>query len=497
MIEARSNYTDGCWSAGNLSYLLRPHGQTKFYDFVKSHVYGKEKSIRPIVGNMHRRKGKSYGSMIMCLERCLERPGQMVKYAAATDKDVQEIAVPHLNELLSVKPPFIKYEKNRHEHRFWNPNWGVSEKNKSLLHLIGLNAEKGDRLRGRACDFGVLDEVRNVNNLRYVFESVLAYQFVGRDNPGIVMVTTPPDSMDHEYVSYFVPNAKQHGRYQCITVDDNPDFTEDDRRMVIEAVRGGEGSIPWRREALCEFLSDPEMLITPEMSIESVQKGVLVPEYERPPFFIPTVVLDGAYRQDKLAIIFGYIDFPNQRLVVEDSYIDRELTTKEIQSVILRYEHMLGYDKNPHRVRRKGDLTAQQIADLNIDYKLRIQNVENKDPESTIAELRSQLSTHRIKILTERNGRPVNQALIHQLLHGVYTETRSDYARTESMGHWDGGQGLAYMVKVAPWRENPFLQRLLFGPNVFVPRSQLKNQPQGALGKVLAALSAPPNPYMN
>jgi len=390
VIPPRDDFSDGCWSAGNLSYLLRPNGQTRFYDFIKSRIHS-ERSIEPIVANVHRRMGKSYGGEIIGLERCIERPAQFVKFGAATDKDVEEIALPHLQELLSVKPPWIKYEKKRHEHRFWNPSWGVGDGHWSRLHLVGLNSDKGDRLRGRACDLAILDEVRNVKDLRYVVESVLAFQFVQREDPGIVMFTTPPDSMDHEFVSYFVKNSLDRSRYMKIAADENPDFSEEDKRMVIQAIRGGVGSVAWRREALCKFISDPEMLITPEMSQDSVREAVCVPSRERPPYFFPCCVIDGAYRRDKIAMLFGYVDFRAQVLVIEDSVIDRELTTKEIQARILVAEHELRYDETKHTVRRKGDMTPQQLADLNRDYKLRISRVENKDPESTVAELRSNL----------------------------------------------------------------------------------------------------------
>jgi len=500
MLQPRDNHSDGCWTAGNLSYLLRPDGQTRFYDFVRQKVYG-TRSIEPIVGNQHRRHGKSWVGVAMALERAIKRPSQFVKYGAGTDKDVEEIALPHLRELLSVMPPWIKYEKRRAEHRFWNPAWGVGDSHWSLFHLFGINADKGDRLRGRACDFAVLDEVRNAQNLRYVVEDVLVFQFVGRDDPGLVMFTTPPESMDHEFVSYFVPNAMQTGRYMRVNVNENRDFSDDDRRMVIQAIRGGEESIAWKREALCEFISDPERLITPEMSMPGVRDAVCVPRRERPSYFVPMTVIDGAYKRDKLAILLGYVDFRSRTLVIEDSFIGRELTTREIRSKILVMEHELGYDDTPHLIRRKGDLTPQQLADLNRDYKLRIGHVENKDPDSALSELRTLLSIHRIKILTERTTTkgevvPVNQALIFQLENGVWNEKRSDYQRTEKMGHWDGGQGLAYFVRVAPWNENPLMNDQVYPANWYVGQQARTGHGLSAgMKKIAESLQAPISPF--
>ena len=54
------------WYKGDLTWMLRPHGQTKIHDFIISCAL-EEDTVDPIVVNAHRRLGKSFLNVLMAV----------------------------------------------------------------------------------------------------------------------------------------------------------------------------------------------------------------------------------------------------------------------------------------------------------------------------------------------------------------------------------------------------------------------------------------------
>src|SRR5690606_400644 len=117
---------------------------------------------------------------------------------------------------------------------------------------------------------------------------VLGFQFIGRDEPLLGMVSTPPRSMSHPFIVKYIPEAKARRRHLVIPASKNPDYTEQDKKVVIDICHG-EDTIAYRREAECEHVTDEEAMVVPEWIKARASSFV---EFEPPSYYFPMVTMD-------------------------------------------------------------------------------------------------------------------------------------------------------------------------------------------------------------
>lgn len=438
------------WHGGDLSWLCRPGGQEILYDFVHGCADKGGDTVSPIVLECHRRLGKSFVLLLLLVERALQRPGQQLVYGAPTYEQVATIVVPNMAILLQTCPESLRPKRSDYTWTFRNPTWPQGSP-PSVLRAVGVDYMRGDRLRGACADAVALDEVRDMSEPRYLVEDVLLYQFVGRESPWIAMGTTPPRSGDHEVTAYFAPRAVRDGRYRKIPVTENAYWTETEERRLLEAIGGGKESISWRREALCETVGDENELIVPEFQRNEL--AVVVKEYPRPEYFYPHTCLDTGWN-DWNAALEGYVDFKNQTLVIEDEIVMRYQSTGTIAAEINRKEAELwlvgGRWAGGKRPTRMGDLTEQALEDLRTDHKVSINPVVKYDREAAIANLRTSIQNGKVKIFERCKN------LIYQLRNGIWNEARTQFERSERLGHCDALAACVYFHRMANWNGNPF-----------------------------------------
>ena len=444
------------WAKGSLRHTTRPHAQRRLYDAIHARKREEPNDLTVAVLNCHRRLGKSHMLTMLAIERCLSRPYQEVKYGAPTRDQCRQIVRPLLHQILLQCPSQLYPDRSGFEYRFNNPAWGDARAY-STLQLVGCNVDDGNRLRGQAADLVLLDEVREVPNLDYIVSHVLAHQFQRRHMPMIVMATTPPESMAHDFVQRFIPWAQATNSYWCIPAQDNEDCSEDDERIVLRMC-SNKKSVAWRREMGCELVSDPENLITPEF--QGLKDDILVDEWVKPEWYQPYTIIDGAYRRDNLSMGFCYADFAEQVLVFEDSELMKEKTLRVIAEAARAGEGRCFPEmiKAGKAIRRMGDMTALELESLAADYSLPMREVEKYDKDSAVMKFRHQLEDLRVKVVADRDefGNPrKNVGLINQLEHGIYNRGHTDFARTEELGHWDAGMMAVYASRMVNMRENP------------------------------------------
>lgn len=445
------------WAHGRLRHLTRPHAQRFLYDQIHDAVAGANNRLTLAVMNCHRRLGKTFLLLLLALERLFGRPHQEVTFGAPTRDQARDIVRPLLQQILLHCPDELVPHRSGNHYTVRNPLW-ERPKAYSHLKLVGCNIDSGNRLRGQAADLVVLDEVREIPDLEYIVGHVLVHQFQGRKNPLLVMATTPPASMAHDFVQTFLPLAEEEGTYWCIPSSDNPDCTQEDRRIVLQMC-GSEKTIAWRREMGCELVSDPKDLITPEF--QEAKADIVVSGWPEPKHYQPYTIIDGAYKRDYLSIGWCYPDFHAQRLVFVDSVLLREKTLAQVAKAVREGEEELFRSAidNGRRVRRRGDFTELELATLGRDFHLWIDPVEKHDKDSALASFRHMIQMRKLVIVSDpdEHGRPTrNVGLVRQLEHGVYNPGHTDYLRTSDMGHWDAGAMAVYASRMVGMKENPF-----------------------------------------
>lgn len=425
--------------------MLRRHGQRRIHDFIRQKT-AEGCSAEPIIVNAHRRLGKSFLPVLLGIETCLKKPHQHVIFGAPTYDQVRQIVVPLLDQVLSTAPDDLRPKSRGYQWTFKNP-WFWEEQGHSTFSIVGVNWRRGDRLRGTFADRIFLDEVRDVEELRYIYEEVLLPQFVGREEPLLVMMTTPPRNLDHDWATHFLPQSISSGRYICVRGSENADFEERDRKMILKALGGDETSTAWQREVECQLVADRKDLITPEFLDH--ESEIVCETYDRPKWLVPYTCMDTGYDPDYTGIVFGYVDFLRGYLVVEDEHFEKRMTLGDINKVVRSKEVAL-WGKSPyHDIRRVADLDERGLADLLRGFKLFFRPVEKYNAEAALGKFRTRLQNSQVRILSRCKN------CIYQLKYGIWNKNETDFERSEQIGHWDCGKALVYLNRMVNWRENP------------------------------------------
>lgn len=458
------------WYQGDLSYLLRPDGQTRVYEFTKDWKRENQDSVLPIIWNCHRRMGKSFCLILKCIERCLQYPGQEVRFGAPTSKMAKEIVEPLIQQVLSDCPEALKPIRRQNNWSFRNPRW-EGKARPSTLHLVGCK-EGADTQRGLASDMVVLDECREIDKFEYVVGSIFGFHFAGRENPLMILASTPPDTMDHAWVAKYLEEGRREDRYIEVRADQNTDFTERDRKILLPLCGGSEETTTWQREALCQLITDEKSLVIPEFRI--VKESVAVDHYERPEFFFPHECMDFGF-VDYTACLFGYVDFKKQLLIIDDEYVVHYKSLGDIARGIKDKETALYPGTLLYPVRRFGDNEQLALQTLSRDYGLYVSAADKWNAEAAIADLRTKFQEGKIRIHKRC------KELLYQLANGIKDE-KGKIVRTEKCGHCDAIMALVYLNRMVNWSQNPYPFKQFFDPNLFqgpkpriaTPRGNLK-----------------------
>ena len=417
------------WSRGELSWKLRP-------EQVRLKAELEKPAVQLAVFNVSRRFGKTFTLVLYCIEQAL-RSNQRIRYGAAFLSELEEFIIPAFEFILydcpsHLKPTYVKSKKT-----FTFPNG-------SQIKFVGLD-KNPNGLRGNALNIIIIDEAAFVANLKKIHTSVIIPATMKQTNIKVVFISTPPESPSHYFASELIYKAqtKANGYYICLTIDDISDLDPEERLRVLEEV-GGADSITARREFFCEIIVDEQRAVLPEFT-RDVEKAT-VKAVERPQFFDHYVALDVGFK-DATAALFGYYDFPNAAIVIEDEYLVNKATTDVIANGLITKEKNLYGEKVP--LKRVSDHDLRLIEDLRVHHKLYFSQTEKKEKEKAINQLRMLLKSKRIII------HPRCVHLIAQLRAVVWNKTFTSFDRDAANSHFDLIDALIYFTRAVQQNRNP------------------------------------------
>lgn len=435
------------WERGHLRYKTFPGGQRQLYDRVHQQPELFPGTAEPLVALCHRRFGKSHMSALLCVERCLSQPGIEVHFGTDTKNHARQIIEGKLFETFKDMPSFISHRTRDNCYWFRNEHWPRGAE--SMLVLEGLDFNLGGQVRGGSADLFVIDEVREIRNLEYVMKHVITPMFKGRKNPTLLMCSTPPDSMDHPFCRY-VDRATATEPSSLITIkaSTNPDWTEEDTKLMMGEYSGPD-DMGWRRELECEMIPDTSRVIIPEW--DYVSDEIIINPLQRPAHYTAYVTLDMGWK-DHSAALFAYYDFNRDKIVVIDELFVKYTPTEDFAELLWEkiQKNFPPYIRENLRV--MGDGNALNLADLNRALskicEVRVSEVDKYDRDAAINNMRSGIQAK--KILFQSNC----DDTIYQCKNGTWNKKRSDFDRSEKMGHCDLLACLRYLYKQMRWGEN-------------------------------------------
>lgn len=469
-----------CWRVGDLSWNLHDR-QLQDAAHVRAAF---DRGIRLHVRLCGRRYGKTRGMVTDAFEHCLSTPGARVPYAALTEVSCREFVFPEADALIATAPPELRPERVGHEIRF---------KNAARIIVYGCEDEgKADRLRGPRATRAYVDEAGFIDILFYVVNSVLNFQLL--TTGGMMLLgCSPPKSAGHPFVKY-VNDARAQDALVFARTIDAPHIAPADVETLKKQL-GGEDSIDWRREALCEILTDPTRAVIPEWT--DVKKTVVVEEWERPPFALWFLAADLGY-VDLTVVLALFYDFKKATLVCWDERVLVRPTSRDVQAAAEDLEREHGFDP----VKRTADAPYIVLADLRTlqpvprdadgnplpprmnekgqpeeerywhvpgkdDLKAQVNNVRVCMREGSLRILKRCVTTiaHCETAIWNKQGTKFERSSLER-------KVTADSSQVEQTGHFDALAALIYGNREADKLTNPWPDKLAVVEDRHVPASE-------------------------
>lgn len=424
------------WGQGIVHWLLRPH-QKDLYDSVAS---CKEKIV---VWNCSRRLGKSYSLCVLALEMCLKKPNAIVKYCCAKQVDAKNIIRPLIREIIKTCPFELKPEYKVAERAWVFPNG-------SRIELSGLDAGRADSIRGGSSDLAIIDEAGLVGDLKYIIRSVILPTTTTTKGK-IILASTPPVSMDHEFMA-FLNKARIQGNLITKTVYADLSMDKEELEKIIEEC-GGIDSNDFRREYKCEIIKDENKSVIPEF--DDALKEKIVKTWSKPPFYDAYVGMDLGLK-DLTVVLFAYYDFQAAKIIIEDEFVinGQKFTTVALAEGIRVKESQVfsdiltGEQRQPYL--RVSDNNLLVINDLYQLHGIHFMPTRKDDRDAALNHMRILLAGQRIII------NPKCKTLVAHLESATWNKQKTTYDRSSDNGHYDAVDALNYLVRNIQLNKNPY-----------------------------------------
>lgn len=436
------------WEDGDLSGKLR-QVQHRMRDAIRD--------ARALLYIIHasRRIGKTFLMLLDAFETGLQEMNARLPFAAPTQKQMKKIILPIAKEITLDAPTALR------------PIWKASDqhyifpKTASELPISGCSNGHEENLRGTSAKKAYVDEAQSFkNNLIYVVKDILMPQLL-TTNGSMVISGTSPKTPVHDFVK-LIQEAKLKGSYLTLPIN-AAGYPEDIIQRFMEEA-GGDRSTTWRREYLCELVTDEESAIIPEWKAEF---EYVPPRDEYLQFYVKHEGMDIGGRRDRTVVLFGWYDFRRATLFIDQELgiAPKDMTTQAIADGVKRVEVDI-FGEYP--LKSIGPGSASRIADNNNEillrdlatlHKLSFAPTSKDTKEAMVNELRLWVKAGRVVV------HPRCKETIGCLRYGIWNDKRNAFERFpeesdahQLLGHFDALDALIYMVRNVNTHANPIPQ---------------------------------------
>lgn len=427
------------WARGILQYKLHPVQKKMMASYI-SH------NDEITVISCSRRLGKSFLLCLLAVEKCIQTPNAIVKYVCPTKKQVKDIVEDIMRILLADCPPEMMPQFKYNDYKYVFPNG-------SEIKMAGTDGGHHENLRGSKCDLWIVDEAGFCDELQYVVNSILAPTADTTGGRGI-LASTPSKSIDHEFIELFLEPAEIKGKLIKYVIYDNPLLSKAKIQEIIDRFPLKEKDPEFRREYLCEVITNNNLSVIPEFTKE--MQVEIVKDLARAPFFDAYVSMDIGFK-DLTVVLFAYYDFKNGILVVEDELVQdgRVLLIQKFADDIRKKEETLwtsplsGEFKPPFmRVADNNNLIM--LNQLTYQHNMLFIPTAKDNKDAHLNNVRMMIANKQLII------NPRCKTLIYHLQNGRWNRAMKEFARSPDAGHYDAIDSLIYLVRNVQKNKNPY-----------------------------------------
>lgn len=450
--EAKRAAKAEMWRRGNLAnwHFEQFTWARKFYDF-----------YREFTGDTcwllaHRRSGKSTSALIVGLEDCFRYPNTKVAVVCKTKEQAKAICEESFKALLEDCPETLKPRpiKASYNYRFHNG---------SEITVFPADGSHASKIRGRRFRLIIVTEAGHIPRLRTLIAGDLAPTLgdpTGRFKGSMIIESTPPDERDDEF------DATEYEKmYREAELDGHAFFfplsqnTEAKPEYVEDCIRksGGADTVFFRREYECEFVSESEQTAVPEFTHKRAFEGdplkrlpPIVREYLRPPGVDRYVSLDPGGTH-LTGLVFGFYDFCEDKIVIEDELALRNFTSDELVRLVREKEKELWGNEREFKLYRFSDNNNQLLLyDLWRQHNLKFEGTGKDHKFAAINKVRLMIRDGSLVI------HPRCRVLIKTLTIAKFAKSENrGFQESKEIGHADLLDALIYLVRNVRRKEIP------------------------------------------
>jgi hypothetical protein len=441
------------WSLGTVAPWYLRRSQIDVYELLRKEKF-------PFI-EAARRFGKTTSLLVFVIEQLRHNPGWICRWCFPNKNQAREVLGAEISKLQKDCPDDLRFKYQTTDSVYIGPNG-------SKLYIRGVNEDRGDSARGPASNIIVCDEYGFWNEPDYIVREALFPQLENQPGQWLIKASTPPRNLGHRYYTEREEAIRKNRFIQKI-IYDNEALSKEELQIIIEE-SGGVDSPAFRRERLCEPVSDPELLIVPEWSDENI----VADDYARPEFFTPYVGGDSG-ADDNTAVLFGYYNFLRNEVVIERELVLNGQTTKTIVETAKAIESALWGEIKPKV--RAYDAPKQLIYDIFVDHKWPVRMPQKDDKVAAIHDLRIEVGARRFKV---KEG---CKNTIRQMKVGMWRDEKHlDFERTEGLGHLDAIAAAVYFNRHVDRKINPIPANHGLNKEIhFIPERVSPGQPDPAL----------------
>jgi hypothetical protein len=361
----------------------------------------------------------------------IKHPRSLIRIAAPSLKQAGDIVADALESITQDAPKGLVV---RSKSTF---RWNILT---STIRLGVLEKAHVDTLRGARADLIICEEGGFVNSddYQYAVRSVLSPQLI-HSNGHIMHITTPSEDSEHYIHTEVKPRCEMAGTYFKYTIHTNPRLNEEQIQATARLL-GGINSTAWKREALAEIVRDDNYVCIPEFDEAIHVESFALPKHS---YYLTAVDFGGV--RDKTACLLLTWDFLNARfLVFEERIYPANTATLDIVIGLGEMEFM--FDIKDRIV----DAPGQLLVDLRNKHGYEALLPRKDNADAALNNVRLLFCENKILI------HPQCKFLIATLKGAAFNKHRTDFARTESLGHMDALAALMYGVRMFDKTQNPY-----------------------------------------
>lgn len=427
------------WKKGHLKWKLWKQ-QIPIYEGVRS----LPKACETVVILCARQFGKSHLGVLLAIEDALRHPNKCILIMGPTYKQAIEIVAPRLRDIAADAPPGL-IKRSKHEGKWYV---GSSE------IVIGGFDQNSSSQRGKTVQNIYIEEIVDANPDKYndSMRSDLGPALTHSDGGKMIFLTTLPKIPSHPFITETMPHARLAGAFYSYTIDQNIALSMEQYEACVRRA-GGRDSVDFRREYLNELIRDEITSICPPFDRTRHVKDVVRPgegEY--------SVVIDWGGVRDKTVALVVVYDFTRDKLLVlAERAFGANTPTSDIVREMRPLEAHYGVDD------RIADCPGQLSIDLSrMNYAIRMPI--KADWSAGMNALQVAFALDKVEIDTSCT------LLIETMESGQYNRQKTDFERTQALGHCDAAAALLYAWRSCR-RQNPYKEFYQANQNTFVVRS--------------------------